>query len=85
MTLYDFNGINLDERAQTVWKHGTFLTTRSAWGCRITLYHVGDFFAEVWHEPRHNHIVLVRGFKNKALLDAYTDQVDLVEIAEILN
>lgn len=80
MELYDFNRKSLSQRAAAVWEYGTFLAIRPSGNCQLILYHMGPFFAEVWYQVEENKLEMVLGFKTKARLDPYLDQVDLSEL-----
>ncbi|KAA5539160.1 hypothetical protein [Adhaeribacter rhizoryzae] len=80
MELYDFNRYNMAHRAAAVWEKGHFLAVRQSGDCRICLYAMGKFFAEVWYQTDNNQIELVRGFKSIACLQPYLELVDLSDI-----
>lgn len=80
MELYDFNRYNLAQRAAIIWEKGQFLAFRHRGDCRIFLYAMGKFFAEVWYQSENNQIESVRGFKSTACLEPYLELVDLSEI-----
>ena len=80
ITLYDFNKHKLDGRAQMAWDHGTYIALRCEEPHSVALYHMGEFFAEVWYSPTDNKIIMVRGFKSRRLLEPYAEMVDLREI-----
>ncbi|MFD3002841.1 hypothetical protein ACFS7Z_20905 [Pontibacter toksunensis] len=77
MDLSEFNYHAPHERAELVWEYGRFLCIRYKGGCSIVLYHMGDFFAEVWYSPTQNRIRLVRGFSSRANLEPYLKMIDL--------
>jgi len=79
MDLYDFNRFNQEERKATVMDLGTFIAARLSCGCRMCLYAMGKFFAEVVYlgEEEDNQIILVRAFKSKFCLEPYLELVDL--------
>ena len=82
MDIYQFNFLPRDQRAELVWKRGRFLAIRSDTGCSVVLYHMPDFFAEVWYSPEDNQIALVHGFENRKLLEPYLDIINLEELME---
>jgi hypothetical protein len=77
MNHYQFNSIPSDQRAEYVWKQGTFLTFRYYLGCTVALYYIPGFFAEVWYSPEDNQIALVHGFDDKGLLEPYLEMIEL--------
>ncbi|WP_345159859.1 hypothetical protein [Pontibacter saemangeumensis] len=69
-------------RAALVWQHGRFLAIRTEMSCSVVLYHMNEFFAEVWYSPEDNQIALVHGFGSRKLLEPYLDVIDLKELME---
>lgn len=82
LNLYLFSHYSLDKRAELVWEHGQFLALRQEGRCSILLYHLKEFFAEVWYEQEGYEIVLVRGFDNRRMLEPYLEAVDLAGLLE---
>ncbi|RDV11928.1 hypothetical protein DXT99_23170 [Pontibacter diazotrophicus] len=77
MHLQEFNTLPLSERAASVWKRGTFLSTRTEGNYGLALYHMGRFFCEMWYDPAFNEIVLVQGFTSQWLPEPYLDTIEL--------
>jgi hypothetical protein len=77
MDFYEFSRLNQDQREALVKKRGIFLAVRMSCGCKISLYHMSNFYAEVVYLPESNEIILVRSFKSKSCLDPYLEMVDL--------
>ncbi|MFD3002681.1 hypothetical protein ACFS7Z_20085 [Pontibacter toksunensis] len=57
-----------------------FLAIRTEIGCSVVLYHMSDFFVEVWYSPEDNQIALVHGFERRELLEPYLEMIDLAEL-----
>jgi len=70
MTLYEFNELDLNGRAAAAWE-GTHLGTRSEENCRILVYSLPEFYAEVFYDVLSNEIVRCRGFRSLHLLSPY--------------
>jgi hypothetical protein len=70
LTLYDFNGLTEDEKANAVWG-GTFLADRFEIGFTVQLYSVSSFYVEVFYDAAENKIVSFRSFTTKNLLMPY--------------
>ncbi|MDB5141071.1 MAG: hypothetical protein JWR12_2987 [Mucilaginibacter sp.] len=70
LTLYDFNSLNANEKADAVWT-GIFLTDREDNGLKVQLYSLNDFFVEVFYDPVANKILRFRAFKSYELLQPY--------------
>ena len=52
---------------------------RSDMGCSVMLYHMSDFFAEVWPSPEDSQVAFLHGFESKKLLEPYLDITNLEE------
>lgn len=70
LTLYDFNGLTANEKANAVWQ-GTFLADREENGLTVQLYSVSSFYVEVFYDPLANKILRFRSFTTKHLLVPY--------------
>ena len=80
LNLFLFGHYSLNKRAELVWKHGRFLALRQEGDCRVALYDLREFFAEVWYAQEGNEILLVRGFRDPGMLEPYLGAVDLEEL-----
>ncbi len=74
---HSFHCLPRDTRAELVWQHGAFLTMRDERGCRMALYHMGAFFAEVWYSHTDNRILTIRGTRGRSCLEPYLERIDL--------
>jgi hypothetical protein len=72
MTLYEFNCLSQNERADAVWQSGRFIKSISSPGVSKALYGMGDFFVEVSYTPEGG-IFAVRGFKSQTCLEPYNN------------
>lgn len=79
MNLYDFHYMASDIRAEAVWVYGTFLAIRSENDYYVALYHMGNFFVEVWYSPEANKIAHTIGFSSPELLEPYLHMIDISE------
>lgn len=70
MTLYEFNGLELNEKAEAVWR-GTFLAERTAGELIIQLYFLSGCYVEVYYDQAANQITGFEAFTNKQLLAPY--------------
>lgn len=74
ITLYDFNALTEDAKANAVWQ-GTFLADRREEDLTVQLYSVGSFYVEVFYDAGLNKIVRFRSFTTKSLLVPYLAQI----------
>jgi len=72
-----FNCRTTAEKMDIVRGRGVFLSARHERGCGVVLYHLGGFFAEVWHDEQDDGVVLVRGFEGPQLLEPYLGEISL--------
>ncbi len=84
MDLFQFNKRPLEQRAGIVMKHGTYLAMRHRSQYVICLYHMHQFFAEVWFEPRRHEFVLVRGLRDTVSLEPYLADINLQDLGHCL-
>jgi hypothetical protein len=71
VTLYDYNKLNLTERANKLWGDGVFIVSVN----NYALYVLYEFLVEV---VLHNsEIVELRAFKRGALLEKYLEVMEL--------
>lgn len=77
ITLYEFNILPDNEKADTVWEYGVFLLNRVVEGNAINLYSLNDFYVEIWYDQPNNKIIKIRSFKSTNPLDPYLDDISL--------
>jgi hypothetical protein len=80
MTLSDFEQLTQAEQAKVLRESGSFLLVREGFRYAVSLYALGDFFAEVWVNKEKGAVIEVKGFREPWRLDAYLDDVDLGEL-----
>lgn len=76
MTLYEFNALTVDKKANAVW-NGTFIMNRQQSETKYALYSISDFFVEVSYDCVKNEITSFRSFKTKRLLDDYLREIEI--------
>lgn len=72
MTIYQFNFLSQNERADAVWESGQFIKSITSGGVSKALYAMGEFFAEVSFIPEKG-IFDFRGFKSDNCLPPYNN------------
>jgi hypothetical protein len=83
MKLHHFLSASLEERAEFVWQQGNCVAIRSQEEFTIMLYHTGRFFAEVWYHSLEERLLMIVGFRDCQLLDAYLDEITLPALFEV--
>ncbi len=76
MTLYEFNTLPMDGKANAVW-NGTFIMHRQKSGSKYSLYSISGFFVEVSYDHIKNEITNFRSFRTKRLLENYLNEIDI--------
>lgn len=77
MNLFDFNKATQEECTTWLQEQGTYLANRNYQGSKISLYHMGNFYAEVYQRPWDNQVYFVKGFKNENMLKLYLNAISL--------
>ena len=69
MTLYEFNGLDLNNKMESVNQLGVYLGKHIAETEKFNLYAIDMFFAEVTYSSIENRIREIKSFKSGHLLD----------------
>ena len=69
MTLYEFNGLDLNNKMESVNQLGVYLDNYIAETEKFNLYAIDMFFAEVTYSSIENRIREIKSFKSGHLLD----------------
>jgi len=77
MNLSDFNKATQEECTNWLQKQGTYLADRNYQGSKVRLYHLGNFYAEVYHRTWDNQVYFVKGFKNENMLKLYLHAISI--------
>ncbi|QXV63706.1 hypothetical protein INP83_11350 [Mucilaginibacter sp. 21P] len=76
ITLYDFHGMNMHDKAAATWE-GVYLGYRTDDQFTIQLYSIGSFYAEIFYDNLQNKIVKIRGFRSTTLVEPYLVSITL--------
>lgn len=79
MTLYEFNMMDKDQKAATVWS-GVHIGDRHDKHHDILLYQVYGFYVEVYYDRAENTIVTFRSFSSTGQLTPYLEKIDIVNL-----
>jgi len=77
LELYEFNILDLNERAETLWANGTFIINLKQGENAYNLYSFFGYFVEVTYSQPENSIIDIRPFKRGELLNKYLDLIDI--------
>jgi hypothetical protein len=70
----DYFSLPVNQRAEILWKEGTFLTTASYYGHRIQLYSFKGQHIEVWYNAITNEIEEIIPMSKPKLFRKYFEQ-----------
>ena len=76
-TLYEFNVLPENDKADVVWEHGKFLSNRNIEGHGINLYSLNDYYVEIWYDQGTNKTIKIRSFKSTNPLDPYLEEITM--------
>jgi hypothetical protein len=78
MTLYEFNGLDLNNQMETVNQQGVYLDNHITKNEKFNLYAINMFFVEVCYNSIENKISGIKSFKSGHLLDRYSNIEKLI-------
>lgn len=79
MTLYDFRLLEENEQWNAIWG-GVHIGERTDDKHWILLYHLGDFYVEVFYDKQKTVIVKFNPFKSTERLHPYLNQIDITSL-----
>ena len=75
ITFDNFKHLDINKKADLVFNQGVFIAAREYYNQRLVLYSIGNFFAEVYYDPKENTIHKIEGIKeDDKRIDRYIDQ-----------
>ncbi len=72
----DFDDLTIDQRANYIWTHGTFIDSRTYYNQRINLYGVNGQYFEVWYNPTDNKIEDVKWLTDEKRIELYLAKIN---------
>ncbi|MDB5264355.1 MAG: hypothetical protein JWQ14_3638 [Adhaeribacter sp.] len=82
MNLNTFEKLPLEDRLQLVWDTGNQLGIRFGRKHNVCLYHLPDFFAEIWFDPEEKNVTMVRAFTSTLCLEPYLSHININQLTE---
>ncbi len=77
-----FNTLDFDEKAWHVWHHATFLIVRQNKSHRVNLYHLNNYYIQLWYDVKQNRIERIAATYSKRVVEPY---LRLIEVKKFLN
>ncbi|MCA8830272.1 hypothetical protein [Hymenobacter pini] len=82
-SFYSFNQLPVQTQIGIVVFEGTFLCNPlGEEGDYINLYHMGDFFAELYYDAEMNVLHDCRTFRSVTQLQVYADRIDIQKLLQ---
>ena len=72
-----FNLMTTEEKATYTWKHGTYLACRTMGVFTINLYHVDDFFTEIYFNRKKNEVGWIKSFSHSRCFEPYLERIEI--------
>ena len=66
-----FNLLNFDEKAWHVWHDATFLIVRQNKTYRVNLYHLNNYYIQLWYNVQQNRIEKIAATDSKNVITPY--------------
>lgn len=81
ITFQEFEKLNEQQRANRLWKEGTYLDlSRKTEKLIVDLYGIGDFYVEVFFDSFSEELLYVKPFYNLERLSPYLENIDISNI-----
>jgi len=80
ISLKDFQQSSFERKCDLVTGYSNYITMRMLGGCKIYLYHTGEYFIEVYYSPAHQKVLMIHAFNDALGLQPYAEAVSLAEL-----
>ena len=77
VTLNEFNELTTDEKDWHLWHGATFLHVYTTDQYRVNLFHLNDYYIELWYNISGNKVDHIRAFKSIELLAPFLDFIHI--------
>ncbi len=81
MTIQDFQYASFEKKCDVVTTYSDYLLTRDSKGRKVYLYHVNEFFIEVYYSPTEKKVLAIKAFSDTRHLAPYLDKISLEGLA----
>jgi len=78
-----FNALDFDEQAWHVWHHATFLIVRQNKSYRVNLYHLNDYYIQLWYHVKKNRIEKIAATYSGRVIDPYLKHIEINKMMSI--
>ena len=73
----EFNELTLDEKAWYLWHGATFLHVYEKSKYRVNLFHLNDYYIELWYHMEGNKVDSIKAFKSADLLEPFLQNIHI--------
>jgi hypothetical protein len=77
ISVAEFNILSVDEKAWYLWHGATFLHVYENGRYRVNLFHLKNFYIELWYDLEANNINKIDAFTSTDLLQPFLDRIDI--------
>jgi len=77
VSVVEFNGLTTDEQAWYLWHGATFLHVYENGKHRVNLFHLNNYYIELWYNLDGNNIEKIGAFTSTELLKPFLDRIDI--------
>lgn len=85
INFFEFRFLPDEEQSDYILNEGKFLCTLDLPEHKIGLYHLFDFYVEVYYHKPKNKIVKVKSFRSLEYLEPYLNQIALDDLKSALQ
>lgn len=85
INFFEFRFLPDEEQSDYILNEGKFLCTLDLPEHKIGLYHLFDFYVEVYYHKQKNKIVKVKSFRSLEYLEPYLNQIALDDLKSALS
>ncbi|MDQ3845601.1 MAG: hypothetical protein M3342_16570 [Bacteroidota bacterium] len=80
MTLYEFNLLDGNGQADTLWEYGVHLCNRKLGKQYVALYQIDAFYVEVYYNQKQKRITKHRSFQSTEALKPYFHLIRITDL-----
>ncbi len=77
ISVSEFNRLTPDEKAWYLWHGATFLHVYEKYPFRINLFHLNDYYIELWYHMDGNCIEKINAFTSLENLDPFLANIEI--------
>ncbi len=83
ISINEFNELNLDEKAWYLWHGATFLHVYEKSVHRVNLFHLNNYYIELWYHIEANKVDNIRAFTSIDFLDPFLENIRIESIMKV--